>query len=125
MKKEDIIKMANSHIEAAQAYFQKFSAELLQNPEYTVHWSQPLFTQTAVQAVWKQILDMAQGDTTFDDMVETLESHLVSSAKRTGNSSNFASNRLEQEKASAYADAYHEFRRRQRHMQNLASAQKA
>lgn len=120
MKKQDIIAAAQNHIKGAQASLAKFAAELVQDPERTVHWSSSMFGYAANIYAWNLVLTMAENDCSLDVIVESLAETMVGSAVRPANSSNFAANHLEQEKLRSVAEIYRDFVRRQRLLKQFA-----
>lgn len=123
MKKQDIIAAAQNHIKGAEASLAKFAAELVQDPERTVHWSSSMFGYTANIYAWKMVLNMAENDCSLDVIVESLTEQMAGSAVRPANSSNFAANHLEQEKLRAVAEIYRDFERRRRILRAMADKQ--
>lgn len=122
MNKEQLLSFAQSHLNGAQATIDKLSANLKVDPVHALSWCGDAFGAAGDLTAWRFILNLIEGDTPLENIVETLESYVVQGAARPPHTSSPHSNLVELQTTRAYAEAYRELKRRLGHMQMKKSA---
>lgn len=98
-----IMKIMNENIRVHQLNIDKFIANMTQQPEYALEWSQTIFDSTAIVYVSKRVGDWLSSCLPLDVVISELRKSVSYMSKHPARSTSITANLYKQSLLSAYA----------------------